>query len=112
MTLSGGHSFAEGAVDPAAKKPAREMITRLHHDPLQLRVRVLGGYANAPTFLQKKTCGTCTWHIVDRRDTDGDGRVRYRLAAPRTGYWFYRVGTPERPHYRESYSRIAKTFRA
>jgi hypothetical protein len=112
MALTGGHAVAQSTIDQAEKKPAREMITRLHHDPLQLRVRVLGGYARAPTFLQKKTCGTCTWHRVDRKDTDRGGRVRYRLAAPRTGNWFYRVGTPERPNFRESYSRVARTFRS
>jgi hypothetical protein len=113
MALTGcTAAVAQSTGDHADKKPARQMITKLHHHPLQLRVRVLGGYPKAPTFLQKKTCRSCAWHIVDRKYTDRDGRVLYPLDAPPTGSWFYRVGTPERPNYRESYSRVARTFRA
>jgi hypothetical protein len=111
LTLTGGTAVAQGVADGhIGKKPAREMTTKLHQHPLQLRVRVHGDYSRAPTFLQKKTCATCTWHIIDRKKTDTDGRVLYPLDAPATGSWFYRVGTPERPAYRESYSRVARTF--
>jgi hypothetical protein len=112
LALTGTTAAAQGsAAAHADKKPARQMNTTLHQHPLQLRVRVLGGYAEQPTFLQKKTCRACTWHRVDTKKTDARGKVRYPLDAPATGNWFYRVGTPERAHYRESYSRVAKTYR-
>jgi hypothetical protein len=108
----GGTSTAQASTqDHVDKKPARQMITKLHQHPLQIRVRVLGGYANGPTFLQRKKCATCDWHKVDRKRTDADGRVLYPLDAPASGSWYYRVGTPERPQFRESYSRVIRTFR-
>jgi hypothetical protein len=112
LTVFGGTSAAQASTDVQSdKKPARTMITKLHEHPLQIRVRVLGGYAHGPTYLERKDCATCRWHRVDRKRTDADGRVLYPLGAPATGNWYYRVSTPERPHFRESHSRVIRTFR-
>jgi hypothetical protein len=112
IAVSGGPATAQTSVaGHLDKKPARQMITKLHQHPLQLRVKVLGGYQHQVTYLQKKTCKACTWHRVDRKLTNSRAKVRYPLDAPATGNWFYRVMTPERARFRESYSQVARTFR-
>ena len=112
LAVFGGTSTAQASTQAQVdKKPARTMITKLHQHPLQIRVRVMGGYAHKATFLQRKDCAHCTWHKVAHKRTDTNGRVLYPLNAPATGNWYYRVATPERPQYRESYSRVIRTYR-
>jgi hypothetical protein len=112
IAVSGGSAIAQGSVAGHVDKlPARQMITKLHQHPLQLRVKVLGDYQHQVTYLQKKTCRGCTWHRVDRKLTNNRAKVLYPLDAPATGNWFYRVMTPARAHFRESYSQVARTFR-
>jgi hypothetical protein len=112
LTVFGGTSTAQASTHPQVdKKPARTMITKLHQHPLQIRVRVMGGYAHGATFLQRKDCAHCNWRKVGHKATDANGRVLYPLDAPSTGNWYYRVATPERPQYRESHSRVIKTYR-
>jgi hypothetical protein len=111
LAVFGGTSTAQASDVQADKKPARTMITKLHQHPLQIRVRVMGGYAHGATFLQRKDCVHCDWHKVGHKKTDADGRVLYPLDAPAHGSWYYRVGTPERPRFRESYSRVIRTYR-
>jgi len=110
LAVFGGMSAAHASTH-VDKKPARTMITKLHQHPLQIRVRVMGGYAHQPTFLLRKGCAHCTWHKTAHKKTDANGRVLYPLDAPATGNWYYKVGTPERVRYRESYSRVIRTYR-
>jgi hypothetical protein len=110
LAFFGGASAAQ-ATTQVDKKPARTMITKLHQHPLQIRVRVMGGYAHQPTFLVRKDCAHCTWHKTAHKKTDANGRVLYPLSAPTSGNWYYKVGTPERAQYRESYSRVIRTYR-
>ena len=112
LAVFGGTGTAQASTQTHVDKlPARTMITKLHQHPLQIRVRVMGGYAHGATLLQRKDCAHCDWHTTGHKATDASGRVLYALGAPSSGNWYYRVATPERPQFRESYSRVIRTYR-
>ena len=81
-------------------------IVNITPQRLQMRTQVVQ-YQNKPTSLQKKDCRVgCTWHRVQRAQTNDTGRVRYEVPAPATGRWFWRIVTPARGQYAESYSPV------
>lgn len=104
-----------GVLDSSAgTKPAHHItakVVKLGPQDLQMRAHV-DNYRNAATFLQKKTCKSCTWHKIAFKKTSQYGRVFYPIGAPRTGRWYFRVGTPERPKFRESYGPTYYTYTA
>jgi hypothetical protein len=106
-------SALSSASADAAAKPHRHITAKVTkpHSTLQLHAHVFN-YPNHITFLQKRNCAKCGWHIVSRRKTNDDGRVMYPLGAPATGRWYYRMGTPETDRFATSYSQKFYTYRA
>jgi hypothetical protein len=94
-----------------AKRQIDAKIINVTRQQLQIRAHV-HSYPMQWTFLQKKKCKSCTWHQVAKKKTTEHGRVFYKVGAPRTGRWYFRVGTPERKHFRTSYSDTFYTYRA
>jgi hypothetical protein len=96
----------------AALKPHRTITAKVvkPHATLQLHAHV-ANYPRGHTFLEKRNCATCGWHVVAKRDTSRVGRVSYPLGAPRTGRWYYRMGTPQTHDFARSYSRKFYTYR-
>lgn len=98
--------------DSALAKRTRHIDSRIVNvtpQKLQLRSKVRN-YPRSATFLQKKTCKSCHWKIVDRKQTNRHGRVAYRVYAPKRGRWYYRAGTPERTNFYESYGQTFFTY--
>ena len=85
LAVFGGVGTAQASTQTHVdKQPARTMITKLHQHPLQIRVRVMGGYAHAATFLQRKECGTATGtRSRTRPPTPRPGAVRARRTVVR-----------------------------
>src|SRR4051812_22430496 len=52
------------------------------------------GWNNKSVQVFKRTCTTCTWALVKKVRTDGSGRWRTRIYAPRTGSWYWRGVVP------------------
>lgn len=75
---------------------ARWVPDRMVPKPSGLRLvgSVSPAYAGRPVLLQRRTCQTCTWKVVDRRAADSDSEWRFRVAVPRSGAWGYRVKVP------------------
>jgi hypothetical protein len=97
----------------AAAKPHRQItakIVKVSRQTLQIRVHV-PNYPGRHTYLQKKVCAKCTWKVVARKKTSGQGRVFYPVGAPASGRWYFRVGTPETPGFATSYSPKFYTYR-
>lgn len=96
----------------AAAKPHRQItakIVKLSRQSLQIRAHV-PNYPYRHTFLDKKNCLKCTWHIVARKRTTAFGRVFYPVGAPATGRWYFKVGTPATPGFATSYSPTFYTY--
>ena len=97
----------------AAAKPHRHItakIVKVSRQTLQIRAHV-PNYPNRHTFLDKKNCLKCSWHIVSRRNTTRYGRVFYPVGAPASGRWYFRVGTPATPGFATSFSPTFYTYR-
>jgi hypothetical protein len=97
----------------AAAKPHRQItakIVKLGPQSLQIRARV-PNYPMRHTFLDKKNCIKCRWHIVARKNTTRYGRVFSPVGAPASGRWYFRVGTPETPGFATSFSPTFYTYR-
>jgi hypothetical protein len=102
-----------GVASDATAKPARHItgkIVKVSRLRLQIRVHV-EHYHHRHTFLDKKRCVTCAWHVVARKKTTRYGRVFYTVGAPAVGRWFWRVGTPQTPRFRTSFSPTFFTYR-
>jgi hypothetical protein len=106
-------SALSNAAADAVVKPHRTISAKVTkpHSTLQLHAHV-ANYPNRATFLQKRNCAACGWHVVSRRRTSDVGRVMYPLGAPLTGRWYYRMGTPETPRFAASYSQTFYTYRS
>ncbi len=103
-------SVASASAESAAKetRTINAKVINLNPHKLQMRARVVD--YTGMTFLQKKNCKDCKWAKVSHKPTTKFGRVFYPVDAPRTGRWYYRVGTPARAHFRQSYSRTYYTY--
>jgi hypothetical protein len=96
-----------------ATKPHRQItakIVKLGPQSLQIRAHV-PNYPHRHTFLDKKNCLKCAWHIVARKNTTAYGRVFYPVGAPASGSWYFKVGTPETPGFATSFSPTFYTYR-
>ncbi len=104
-------SLPTASAETAAKatRVINAKIVNVTPQRLSLHVHVRH-YASQPTFLQKKACKSCKWHKIDAKQTNNVGRVAYPVDAPRNGRWYFRVGTPERANFRQSYSQTFYTY--
>lgn len=101
---------ASPAVD-ARRTRIDARIVNITDTKLQLRAHVKGEYANKPTHLLRKTCKRCEFRQVAKKRTDATGHVRYRVGAPNTGRWYYKVRTPGTKLFRASFSPTFYTYR-
>jgi hypothetical protein len=67
------------------------------------------GWNNRFVQIYKRLCKACQWAIVKRTRTDGSGRWRTRISAPRTGYWYWKGLVPRAGGYGKS---VTRTYRA
>lgn len=51
-------------------------------------------YAGKVVYVHKKACGSCAWKKVGEVRTGTSANYRYRVYAPRSGSWYYRVRVP------------------
>jgi hypothetical protein len=106
-------SAVTGTAADAAGKPHRHITAKITkpNTVLQLHVHVRN-YPNGHSFLEKRDCAKCDWHVVAHRKTNANGRVTYPLGAPATGRWYYRAGTGATKLFAKSYSPKFYTYRA
>lgn len=71
--------------------------------------RVTPHYAHRRIFLQKRSCGTCSWHQAKSGHTAARGRYSFSVGAPRHGRWYWRVSTPAAPRFIRSFSGVFTT---
>ena len=80
---------------------------RLHALP---KGNVDPGWENKRVQIYKRLCKACVWKLVKNVLTDGSGRWRTRIYAPRTGYWYWKGIVPKADGYAKSVTRVYRTY--
>ena len=69
------------------------------------------GWNDRNVQIYKRPCKKgCAWTLVKLTRTDGSGRWRTRIYAPRTGYWYWKGVVPKAGGYGTSVTRVWRTF--
>lgn len=87
----------------------RPITGRIEDGTGRFHGRVTPNYAHRTIHLDKRSCGTCSWNRVRTDLTRIHGRYSFRVGAPRTGRWFWRVSTPATTAFIRSYSGVFTT---
>lgn len=73
--------------------------------------RVQPKYGNKVISLDKRSCASCGWHTVRKKRTGDRGYWGFRVRAPRSGRWWWRVSVPASTSYIRSISAVFTTER-
>jgi hypothetical protein len=100
---------------PAASQdlPRREMNDEVFRNAkgwLVFKGNVDPGWNHKNVQIYKRLCKGCPWTLVKKARTDGSGRWRTRIYAPRTGYWYWKGMVPRSGGYGKSVTRIYRTY--
>lgn len=87
----------------------RPITGRIEDGTGRFHGRVTPTYAHRTIYLDKRSCGTCSWKRERTDLTRIHGRYSFRVGAPRTGRWFWRVSTPATTAFIRSYSGVFTT---
>ena len=68
------------------------------------------GWNNKRVQIYKRLCKGCAWKLVKKTATDGTGRWRTRIYAPRTDYWYWKGLVPKSGGYGKSVTQIYRTY--
>ena len=69
------------------------------------------GWNDRNVQIYKRPCKKgCAWTLVKKTRTDGSGRWRTRIYAPRTGYWYWKGVVPKAGGYGKSVTQVWRTF--
>lgn len=68
------------------------------------------GWNNRNIQVYKRVCKGCEWKLVKKVMTDGSGRWRTRIYAPRTDYWYWKGVVPRAGGYAKSVTQIYRTY--
>jgi hypothetical protein len=69
------------------------------------------GWNHKNVQIYKRLCQKgCEWTLVKKVGTDGSGRWRTRIYAPRTGYWYWKGLVPRAGGYGRSVTQTWRTF--
>ena len=102
----------------ASAQVSQDLPQRAMHDDvfrndkgwLVFKGNVDPGWNNKNVQVFKRTCPSCAWALVKKVRTDGSGRWRTRIYAPRTGYWYWKGLVPQSGGYGKSVTRTYRTF--
>ncbi len=87
----------------------RLLNPRLRDGSGRFHGRVQPKYRHEVVFLDKRSCGSCSWRRVDSDRTGDRGGWRFRVRAPRSGRWWWRASTPASVRYVRSISGVFTT---
>lgn len=73
--------------------------------------RVVPRYGHHVISLDKRNCAKCSWRQVATTTTADRGRYSFKVGAPRTGRYYWRLQTPRSLKYKRSYSGVFTTER-
>jgi hypothetical protein len=82
---------------------------RLRDGTGRFRGRVQPNYGNRVIYLEKRSCASCGWHKVRSNKTGDRGYWRFKVGAPSSGRWWWRVSVPGSTLYIRSISGVFTT---
>ena len=68
------------------------------------------GWNNRSVQIYKRLCKGCAWKLIKKTPTDGSGRWRTRIYAPRTDYWYWKGIVPQAGGYSMSVTQVYRTY--
>jgi hypothetical protein len=71
--------------------------------------RISPHYADHRVYLDRRHCGSCSWHRLKTGRTDSRAHFSFHTDAPRHGRFYWRVSTPASTQYIRSYSSVFTT---
>lgn len=87
----------------------RNFGARLRDGSGRFHGRVRPHYAHKVIHLEKRWCGSCGWDRIRSKRTGDLGRFRFKVGAPNTGRWWWRVSVPGSRLYIRSISGVFTT---
>ena len=93
--------------------PRREMNDEVFKNAkgwLIFKGNVDPGWNNKRVQIYKRLCKACAWKLVKKVLTDGTGRWRTRIYAPRTDYWYWKGIVPKAGGYGKSVTQVYRTY--
>jgi hypothetical protein len=105
----GGNSRLQPSRNTTHVRVFRPISGRIENGSGRFHGQVSPRYAHRTVYLAKRSCGTCHWHRVRTGHTGSLSRYRFKVAAPHTGRWFWRVSTPGTTRFIRSYSGVFTT---
>jgi hypothetical protein len=112
IALGPSSAFAATAAGPRGL-PRREMNDEVFVNDqgwLIFRGDVDPGCAHKRVQIYKRLCKGCACKLVRQPMTDGAGRWRTRIYAPRTGYWYWKGVVPKSGDYSRSFTQVYRTY--
>ena len=103
---------AAGPAD-ATTLPKRDLNARIVKNSkgwLIFKGNVDPGWNHRNVQIYKRTTKSGDFTLSRKVQTDGTGRWRVRIYAPRTGYWYWKAVVPRSGGYGRSVSDIWRTF--
>jgi hypothetical protein len=108
VTFKGNRRF-QPARDKTHVSVHRTFGPRLEDGTGRFHGRVRPRYGNKVIHLDKRRCAGCGWDRVRTKRTDGAGHWRFKVGAPDSGRWWWRVSVPGSRSYIRSYSAVFTT---
>jgi hypothetical protein len=91
----------------------RRVPSHLRHprpDVVKLVGHVEPAWRHRHVRLVKRSCRSCSWHVVRQHRTNGRSHFRFGLRAPRSGSWYFRVRVPGTSRFAPSISATYRTY--
>jgi hypothetical protein len=109
LVLAGFAPSQAGSRD-LPRRELNEKVFRNDKGWLVFKGNVDPGWNNRNVQIYKRLCQGCDWTLVKKTPTDGEGRWRTRIYAPRTGYWYWKGLVPKTGGYGKSVTSIYRTY--
>jgi hypothetical protein len=93
------------------KRHVSSTIVRKGRHHLVMKGRISPDFGHKRAYVMKKKCiKHCPWVVFRKARTDGSGRYRSPVTAPRHGADYWQVMVKKQGGYARSYSSVWKTF--
>ena len=119
LVLSPAPQVSASSMDVLSATGSRDLPRRAMNDEvfrntegwLILKGDVDPGWNHRNVQVYKRTCKKgCAWALVKKTRTDGSGRWRTRIYAPRTGYCYWKGVVPKAGGYGTSVTQVWRTY--
>ena len=110
-SVTPGHVASAAGSRALPRRAMNDEVFRNNKGWLIFKGDVEPGWNDRNVQIYKRLCKKgCAWTLVKKTRTDGSGRWRTRIYAPRIGYWYWKGIVPKAEGYGTSVTQIWRTF--